>query len=269
VKQSLIPSLGKQNFPFMKTILILNLLYFLLVSFLHQKALNNKRFRYPGEAPMFRNNLIEFTSEWCWPDFSIKNSRRYEDDRREVLLQVYWIFGKLFLHLPLKPWFRGEWGIGLFNCCGGFPDQIYINYGKKHKFIDLPWMLEYCLTKYLLKDGSWALEGRGHKIIDRWEESFKARLLTEVHPYLYILKDGTNQPRTATITYETRNWRRKWLKFTDLFSYTRPTISIDFDREIGERSGSWKGGTVGCSFDLKPGETGEQALRRMEATRKF
>jgi len=44
---------------------------------------------------------------------------------------------------------------------------------------------------------------------------------------------------------------------------------LGFDREIGERSGSWKGGCIGCGWDMKPGETAEQTLRRMESERTF
>ena len=46
-------------------------------------------------------------------------------------------------------------------------------------------------------------------------------------------------------------------------------INIDFSDEVGERSGSWKGGRLGCSYNMQPGETPLQTLRRMEAERKF
>lgn len=258
----------------MKFLIITNLVYFLLISILHQKALNSKSYRYPGEPRRYSwlndnyERIIEFTSEWCWPAFSIRNCGK-EDGARELILQSYWVFGKLFIHLPLKPWFVGEWGFTFFSICGGLPDQLHLNYGRKVKIIDLPWALDYCQTKYLMADGSWESDGRGKNIPDRWDESFRARLLTEVHPYLYVLKDGTAQKRLATITYETRNWRRKWLPFTGLFSYTSPAISIEFNDGVGERVHTWKGGVLGCNFRLKPGETGLDALKRMEATRKF
>lgn len=46
-------------------------------------------------------------------------------------------------------------------------------------------------------------------------------------------------------------------------------IDVQFDGEVGERSGSWKGGTVGCSYDKLPTEGIEQCLRRMEKEREF
>ena len=46
-------------------------------------------------------------------------------------------------------------------------------------------------------------------------------------------------------------------------------MSVNFSDEVGERSGSWKGGTLGCGYDLLKNETMEQCLRRMEKERKF
>lgn len=44
---------------------------------------------------------------------------------------------------------------------------------------------------------------------------------------------------------------------------------VEFDDEVGERTGSWKGGCTGCSYEWERNETMLSALRRMEATRKF
>jgi hypothetical protein len=44
---------------------------------------------------------------------------------------------------------------------------------------------------------------------------------------------------------------------------------VEFDREVGERSGTWKGGCIGCGYKMLPGETIAQAIRRMEAERVF
>jgi hypothetical protein len=77
------------------------------------------------------------------------------------------------------------------------------------------------------------------------------------------------QERTATVNVEEREWRQHWLKWTGLFANVQRTISVNFSDEVGERSGSWKGGCTGCSYQLRADETPEQSLRRMEAERKF
>lgn len=47
------------------------------------------------------------------------------------------------------------------------------------------------------------------------------------------------------------------------------SIDVEFNAEVGERTGSWKGGCIGCGYQMNPNETPLQALRRMEAERKF
>lgn len=46
-------------------------------------------------------------------------------------------------------------------------------------------------------------------------------------------------------------------------------IDVQFSDEVGERTGSWKGGTIGCGYNMLPGESPLDTLRRMEAERKF
>jgi hypothetical protein len=49
----------------------------------------------------------------------------------------------------------------------------------------------------------------------------------------------------------------------------RKVIDIEFNDEVGERSGSWKGGTIGCSYAMLPTDTIESCLRRMEKEREM
>jgi len=66
-----------------------------------------------------------------------------------------------------------------------------------------------------------------------------------------------------------RERRPKWLTWIKLFSKVSRSIEIDFSSEVGEESGSWKGGCIGCSWQLKPNQTPLEALKEMESTRKF
>lgn len=87
----------------------------------------------------------------------------------------------------------------------------------------------------------------------------------ETHPYRYTMKSGEVQEREATIYKESRKWWRPWIPF----KLYRESINIDFSDEVGERTGSWKGGVVGCGYDMKDGETPLDTLRRMEQERVF
>jgi len=88
-------------------------------------------------------------------------------------------------------------------------------------------------------------------------------------PYRYVLKSGEVQERIATVFVSQMEWRPRCLKWTRLFAKIRTTIDITFNDEVGERTGSWKGGTTGCSWELRPNESPKEALRRMERERVF
>jgi len=127
-----------------------------------------------------------------------------------------------------------------------YSDLLWIRWGKDkgqrgdpHKAFYMPW--------------SW--KHREHKILTE----------PESHPYTYTLRSGKVQNRVATIKAESRRWTRFWLPY----KMVHQSIDIEFNDEVGERSGSWKGGCIGCSYDMLPGEAPLDTLRRMERERKF
>lgn len=169
-------------------------------------------------------------------------------------------------HEQKRAWVRI--GFGLFRVCFSFPwektvsdeyqcsgptygfqfysDLLWIKYGKsKGKSTDP------ILSFYM----PWSWKHREHTILSA----------PETHGYIYRLNSGEIQNRTATIQVERRKWTRCWLPFRMVKTY----IDIQFSSEVGESSGSWKGGCIGCSYDMLPGETPLQTLRRMESERKF
>jgi len=85
-------------------------------------------------------------------------------------------------------------------------------------------------------------------------------------PYKYALNNGTVQERMAKCYKEKRQWHRKWLPFMKKVS---TSLEVSFSDEVGERTGSWKGGVTGCGYEMKRGESMMECLRRMELNRKF
>ncbi len=148
-----------------------------------------------------------------------------------------------------------------------FEDHLVLQWGKTtgrrgdpQKFINMPWAWEHVRHSYLHSNGTVhhnALNGE-------YEAPPETK---EAHPYIYVLRDRTIQHRTATINGEEREWR--WFKWLPWPRKVSRTINIEFDQEVGERTGSWKGGTTGCGYEWKRGETMVQALRRMERQREF
>lgn len=78
--------------------------------------------------------------------------------------------------------------------------------------------------------------------------------------------DFDGEEITATTRIEEREWKLGEGKFKWLSLFRKPKIrrSLDlhFSSEVGRRKGSWKGGTIGHSIDMLPGELHEQAFRR-------
>ena len=176
---------------------------------------------------------IEFPSDW------------HEERRAWVRLG----FGLFTLAFSF-PW---RWVVPDEYQCSGptygfsfFMDGLHLHWGKcKGKRTDPMKVIQM----------PWGWRHRKHEILGQ----------PESHPYTYLLRSGEVQERIATIKPEKRLWLRPWLPFRRESRY----IDIEFNGEVGERSGSWKGGCIGCSFDMLAGESPLDALRRMELSLKF
>lgn len=176
---------------------------------------------------------IEFPSDW------------HEQSRAWVRLG----FG--FMRVAFSfPW---PWVVPDEHQCSGpiygfvfFSDGLHLHWGKcKGKrgdpmtVIGMPWRWRH----------------REHKVLSE----------PEAAPFRYVLRSGQVQERVATIQVESRLWTRFWLPFRRMSRY----IDIKFDGEVGERSGTWKGGVIGCSYEMQPGEAPVDTLRRMERDEVF
>jgi len=127
-----------------------------------------------------------------------------------------------------------------------FGDGLHIHWGKQHGKRDDP----FTVVKM-----PWQWRHREHLVLSE----------PETHSFTYLLRDGTVQHRDATIQKESRLWARPWIPHRRYEEY----IDIQFSDEVGEKSGSWKGGVLGCSYTMYPGETPLQTLRRMQVERKL
>lgn len=109
------------------------------------------------------------------------------------------------------------------------------------------------------------------KFVGLWERGDPAPDHREIisYPYRYVLDSGVVQDRTAAVFVDRRAWRPRCFQWTALFEKGRTCIDVTFNDEVGERTGSWKGGTIGCGQQIRSGESSEQCLRRMERERKF
>jgi len=141
---------------------------------------------------------------------------------------------------------------------------IVFDWGDKlHKRWRFPWDLEHLKCEVMRPDGTWAKE------VNSWEDGEPDGRWEGKFPYRYVLRNGTVQEVTATVHVERREWRWRCAMWCPWTALVRQSIDIQFSGEVGERSGSWKGGCIGCGYEMLPGETAEQCLRRMEKERVF
>jgi hypothetical protein len=139
--------------------------------------------------------------------------------------------------------------------------NLRFNWGRHTKGFQMPWSdWRQIAHDVQRQDGSWA------PYVGSWEQDKEpdGRFL-ETHPYRYLLSTGTVQERVATIYVERRTRKLRWLPF----GVTTHAIEVEFSDEVGDKSGSWKGGCIGCSYEIREDETPRACLRRMERERRF
>lgn len=151
----------------------------------------------------------------------------------------------------------------------GFHDQmlwLYTGKSTSHKHawvtVPLPWMYKHVRHTYLNQDGSVHHNAGPHEY-DAPPES-KA-----THEYVYVRGNGEVQRRKATVYGEEHEYRLHYAPWLPWPRQRFRSISVTFDDEVGERTGSWKGGCIACGWDWRRGESQENTLRRMERERKF
>ena len=127
----------------------------------------------------------------------------------------------------------------------------------------MPWDVRQVRHEVQRPDGSWV------PYVGAWTDKEPDGRQLWTFDYRYTLNSGEVQERIATVYVERREYRQIWLKWCPLFGRLRCAIEFSFDGEVGERTGSWKGGVIGSGENMLPGETVEQCFRRMERERKF
>jgi hypothetical protein len=182
-------------------------------------------------------------------------------------VHVPWLVS-IYLRLPFLRRFAREpdelmetWGVSY----SPFDGAVWLRWGRRYRIVTMPWRDRVHIAHDVMRpDGSWV------PYVGSWERDKEPDgRHTETYPYRYLLRSGEVQQRTATIYVERREWRLRWLRWTRVGRDVQHYIDVAFSDEVGEGTGSWKGGTVGCSYDLRPGETPVECLRRMENERRF
>lgn len=81
----------------------------------------------------------------------------------------------------------------------------------------------------------------------------------------FAFDDFDGERIVASCKIEEREWKRGKGVFRLLYlgrNKIRRDLDLQFSSEVGKRKGSWKGGTIGHSIDMLPGELHEAAFQR-------
>jgi hypothetical protein len=211
----------------------------------------------------FKNNWIEFHPKFS--HFMLKFSiGHYFDPRPQISVCLGW--GELYLCLPIVTKYNEcevpTYGIYYFG------KALWFCLGRKTKCIYMPWMWSWVRTSVLREDDLWETEIQGEQknfYLNKWDDILWGDTLS----YTYKLNNGDIQERIATIRVHEMEWRWYWFKWLKYPRMIIKSIEIKFNKEVGEQTGSWKGGVLGCSYEMRDNETPYECLRRMEKERKF
>jgi hypothetical protein len=148
--------------------------------------------------------------------------------------------------------------------------SVHVHYGPqthdstttKSKVFFLPWR-QWRHVRHSFYD----LDGN-HFWTEGKRDHYKARWAVEAAcPTVSFEFDDYDARRIQAKTrIEEREWRfgDGWFKWLSLFRrpQVRRSLNLEFSEEVGPEKGSWKGGTMGHSIDMLPGELHEAAFRR-------
>lgn len=162
---------------------------------------------------------------------------------------------------------RREWGFRLHE---GFL-QVFLG-PQTHDSVTtkswskfLPWTQWRFVRRSLYgRDGehlrTW-MERRG---TSTWDEQYAFKQSMPTRTFLFRDYDG--EEIEAKTSIEEREWKfgEGWFKWLSLFraSKVRRDLEIEFSKEVGREKGSWKGGTLGHSIEMQPGELHMDAFKR-------
>lgn len=162
--------------------------------------------------------------------------------------------------------FPREYGFTFFegNLHTYFGPQTHDSRTTKSRVFFLPWR-----DCRFIRTSLYDLKGEHfHTEFDRarsaWPASTAVRDACPKARFEFDDYDG--QRIVATTHIEEREWRRGTGLFSWLWWFRGPEIerslTIEFSSEVGPEKGSWKGGTVGHSITMLPGELHEAAFKR-------
>lgn len=144
-----------------------------------------------------------------------------------------------------------------------WPAEIIVERGAWKRYIKAPWHMTHVSTQWRMADGSWLERPQ----IDIAKEApvfihTHADTWCKEYPYTYVTKHGVEQRAVCTVWHSRSKRRPHWLRWLPIGKWDEG-IEFWFSEEMGTQAGSWKGGVIGASSSMFPGESVDQCVARM------
>ena len=147
-----------------------------------------------------------------------------------------------------------------------YGEQTHSSDTDKTSIWSFPWREHQCIRHSL-----YDLDGDHFATLPEWGFAHKngrdvRNAIEAVCPVAkFEFADFDDEKIVATCKIEEREWQRGKGIFRLLYlgrNKVRRSLDIEFSSEVGNRKGSWKGGTIGCGIDMLEGELHDSAFRR-------
>ena len=164
---------------------------------------------------------------------------------------------------------EGNKHLGLFLYYGVRENTLYNEIKQQMIIWNYPWKeSSFKYHRYLNLDGSIGKSGtENYKSAIEWRKEFKWREECQEFVKYNVVDKYDGKKIIATVKLEERCWTKgsrsfKWLRFITKPIISR-TLDVSFNKEIGKKKGSWKGGIVGTGIELEPNESIDRAFSRL------
>jgi hypothetical protein len=158
-----------------------------------------------------------------------------------------------------------------WKLCQYWPAEIILKHPrfKRGIYLKAPWYVTRDKTRWEAADETWAQET---KVNPRNEQGFRLLSIREwpsarkyVRRFTYTTRYGAMQTATLTAYRERVREVYHWLRWFPFAGRDVDGLLIEFNEEMGSERDSWKGGVIGTSQTMLPGETVSQSIDRFLA----
>ncbi len=152
--------------------------------------------------------------------------------------------------------------------CQYWPGEIILKHPSRKRgiYIKAPWYRHSDKRRWEGSDGKFYFE---HKVNPKNERGFRPLTIESwdlarrySRSFTYTTRYGAEQTSTLTARRERSRsvlWCLRWLPFAGV---DVDGLNIEFSDEMGSERGSWKGGCIGTSCTMQPGESVDQCIDR-------